>query len=134
MTILFRSLLCLFHSQFELYSFFPSFKVSTISFCILSLFSFLETSELGLVWWTALSSLHQIVLHSKPCCWALWIRMWFTKDDKSLCSDSYFHMLLPFNPIWEHMDPNEKTGGFLLLSEWMEGLPSITKHAIELEL
>lgn len=32
------------------------------------------------------------------------------------------------------MDPNQKTGGFLLLSEWMEGLPSITKHAIELEL
>lgn len=27
------------------------------------------------------------------------------------------------------MDPNQKTGGFLLLSEWMEGLPSIAKDA-----
>lgn len=51
--------------------------------------------------------------------------MQFTKGDKSLCSDSYFDMLLPLNLVRKYTDPNQKIGGFLLLSEWMEGLPSI---------
>lgn len=53
LTVFFRSLLILFSlfdSLFELNSFFSSFEVSTISFYILSLFGFLETTELGLVW------------------------------------------------------------------------------------
>lgn len=113
LTILFASLLCLFSNlSLNLIHFFHHLVVSTISFYILLLFGFLETTEPDLVWWTALSWLHQNIWYLKSCCWALKIRMQFTKGDKSLCSDSYFDMLLPLNLVQEYMDFNQNTGGF----------------------